>query len=118
MNEDEKRTPGAATEPVELHPGAEAREAARQAEIESRAWRRVRALKAFYTHLTLFSIVNFVLLLVDLSTPGRPWFFYPLLGWGLGLGLHAAQTFERLPWFTRDWEQKKFKQLLQRERRE
>ena len=116
MSEDEKRVPGAATEPVKLRPGLEAPEAARQAELERWAWRRVRALKAFYTHLTLFSIVNFVILIVDLSTPGRPWFFYPLLGWGLGLGLHAAQTFERLPWFTRDWEQKKLNDLLQRER--
>ena len=116
MSEDEKRVPGAATEPIKLRPGLEAQEGARQAELERWAWRRVRALKAFYTHLTLFSIVNFVILIVDLSTPGRPWFFYPLLGWGLGLGLHAAQTFERLPWFTRDWEQKKLNELMQRGR--
>ncbi len=117
MSEDKKPAPGAATEPAELHPGAQAREVARRVEIESWTWRRVRALKIFYTHLTFFLIVNFVILIADLSTPGPPWFFYPLLGWGMALGLHAAQTFERLPWFTRDWEQKKFNELLQREHR-
>lgn len=108
---------GAASEPVSLQPGIAVREAARQHEIERWAWGRVRALRNFYSHLSLFSVINLILLGVDLSTPSGPWFFYPLLGWGLVLGLHAAQTYQRLPWFTRDWEQRKFNELVDQERR-
>ena len=117
MTEERRPAPGAASEPVILHPGIAAREAAEQAEIERWAWRRVRALRVFYTHLTIFAIVSFVMLVVDLSTSGGPWFFYPFLGWGLVVGLHGVQTYERLPWFTRDWEQRKFQELIHGDRR-
>ncbi len=108
---------GAASEPVNLKPGIAAREAAEEARIERWAGRRVRAFRAFYTHLTIYSIVSFALLVVDLSVPGEPWFFYPFLGWGLVVGMHALQTYERLPWFTRDWEQRKIQELIDEARR-
>ncbi len=107
------RIRGAASEPIALHPGVSAREAARVAEAEKRAWKRVRALKIFYTHMMIYVVVNFVLIPFDLFTPGGPWFYWPLLGWGLCLGVHAAQTYEKLPWFTRDWEQRKVQELMQ-----
>ena len=94
-----------------------ARDMAREAELERWAWQRVRSLKAFYTHMTAFAVVNFALLWIDLSTPGGPWFFYPLLSWGLIVGLHAAQTYERLPWFSRDWERRKVSELIDQARR-
>jgi hypothetical protein len=112
MTGERVRTPGAASEPVTLHPGIEAREAAREAEIERWALRRMRAIRAFYTHLTIYAVANFALLIADVFMPGEPWFFYPLLGWGLGLGMHAAQTYERLPWFTRSWEERKLQDLI------
>ncbi len=101
-----------------MKPGIGVREMARRIEIEQWAWRRVQALRAFYSHLCVYTIVNFLLLIVDLATPGDPWFFYPLLGWGLGLGMHAAQAFDRLPWFTRDWEQSKVQELIEMRLRE
>lgn len=115
MTEQRRSARGAASEPVELNPGANVRAAAKDVEAEQWAWRRVKALRAFYTHLTIYALVNFVLMLIDIATPGGPWFFWPLLGWGLGLAMHAAQTFERLPWFTRDWEQRKVRELLNRD---
>ncbi len=117
MTVERQPTRGAASEPVYLKPEIAAREAAEEARIERWAWRRVREFKAFYTHLTIFSIVSFALLVVDLSLPGEPWFFYPFLGWGLAVGMHALQTYERLPWFTRDWEQHKVQELIDAARR-
>ena len=61
---------GRDSEPVELRPGVSAREAARAAELEQWAWRRVRSLKAFYSHLTAYILVNFVLFLIDQTTAG------------------------------------------------
>lgn len=107
---------GRGSEPVELAPGIGVREAAQEAELEQWAWRRVKALRLFYTHLTVYVILNFILLLIDISTPGEAWFYKVLLGWGLFLALHAAFTYELLPWSRRDWEQTKVRELMDEER--
>lgn len=104
---------GQSSEPVELRPGPNVREAGRIAEVERWAWGRVRSLRRFYTHLSVFLIVNFFLVLLDLSTQGETWFFMPLLAWGLVMGLHAAQAYEMLPWFTQDWEQRKVREYME-----
>ena len=103
---------GRDSEPVELRPGAGAREAARAAAHEQWAWRRVRSLKAFYSHLTAYIVVNFVLFLIDQTTPGPAWFYIPLIGWGLLVVLHALHAYEMLPWTTQDWEQRKVRDLI------
>jgi hypothetical protein len=105
---------GQATEPVELRPGTGAHDMAHAAEIERWAKHRVKSLRAFYTHLTVYVLVNFVLVLIDVSTPGEPWFYTPLLGWGLLLALHAAQAYEMIPWLSHDWERRKVNELMRR----
>ena len=107
---------GIGSEPVELAPGNDARAAAREVELEQWAWRRVRSLRLFYTHFTVYVVVNFLLLIIDISTPGDPWFYKVLLGWGLFVGLHAAYTYELLPWSSRDWEQRKVQELIDEQR--
>lgn len=104
---------GRSSEPLELRPGINAKNAAYVAELERWARRRVRALKVFYSHLTIFSVANLVLMLIDASTPGEPWFYKPLLSWGLILGLHALQAYEMLPWLGQDWEQRKIHELIE-----
>lgn len=111
-----QRIRGTGSEPVELQPGVGVREAAREAELEQWAWRRVKELRLFYSHLTIYVIINFALLLIDVSTPGDPWFYKVLLGWGLFVGLHAAYAYELLPWSTRDWEQRTVKTLMEAQR--
>jgi 2TM domain len=103
---------GQGSEPVELRPGAFVREQARLAEIEQWAWRRVRAMRAFYTHLTIFVGINFILFLVDSATAGPAWFFVPMLGWGLLLALHGLHAYDLLPWTTQGWEQRKVRELI------
>ena len=107
---------GGGSEPIELRPGAGVREAAREVELEQWAWRKVKALRLLYMHLTVFVFLNFILLLIDQTTPGDPWFYKILLGWGLFVGLHAAYAYELLPWSTRDWEQRKARELMEARR--
>jgi hypothetical protein len=106
------RMRGQDSEPIELRPGLSAREAARMAELEQWAWRRVRSLRAFYSHLTAYVLVNFVLFLIDSTTAGPAWFYIPLTGWGLLLCLHALHAYEMLPWTTQGWEQRKVRDLI------
>ena len=110
------RIRGRASEPVELRAGVSVREAAREAELEQWAWRKVKSLRLLYMHLTVYIFGNVILLLIDVSTPGEVWFYKVLLGWGLLVALHAAYTYELLPWSSTDWEQRKARELVERQR--
>lgn len=111
-----QRVRGGASEPIELRAGVGVREAAREVELEQWAWRKVKSLRLLYTHLTVYALGNVVLLLIDVSTSGEVWFYKVLIGWGLVAGLHAAYTYELLPWSSRDWEQRKVRQLIDEQR--
>ena len=71
----QRPTRGQASEPAAILPGPGAREAGHYAELEQWAWRRVRSLRVFSNHATIYMIANFVILLVDISTPGGAWFY-------------------------------------------
>ena len=111
-----QRVRGGASEPIELHAGVGVREAAREFELEQWAKRKVKSLRLLYTHLTTYALGNVMLLLIDVSTPGEVWFYKVLIGWGLVAGLHAAYTYELLPWSSRDWEQRKMRELIDEQR--
>ena len=111
-----QRVRGGASEPIELRAGIGVREAAREVELEQWAWRKVKSLRLLYSHLSIFVFGNVALLLIDQATPGEAWFYKVLIGWGLLVGLHAAYTYELLPWSTRDWEQRKVRELMDEQR--
>lgn len=60
-------------------------------EKEGRRW--ARRQHRFHAHLRTYLIVNGALLLIDLWTGEGMWFFWPALVWGMGLALHASNTF-------------------------
>jgi 2TM domain len=83
-----------------------------------RAHARVQALKGFYTHATAYVLVNIGLFVINLLTGGGWWFYWPLLGWGIGLGIHALSVFGFRGGGTwgRDWEERKTRELMDRDR--
>ena len=56
------------------------------------ARRRVKLKTGFYIHLLVYTLVNSGLLVVNLLGGGPRWHLAPLLGWGLGLGVHGLVT--------------------------
>ena len=56
-------------------------------------WRRRRRQQFINGHLRAYLIVNGFLFLLDLVTTGGVWFFYPMLGWGIGLAFDASAAF-------------------------
>ncbi len=61
------------------------------------ARKRVEEIKGFYMHLIAYVVINaFLFVLNVLTSPRHYWFFWPLLGWGVGLALHALTTFPGL----------------------
>lgn len=72
---------------------------------------RVEKLKSFYGNLISYCIVIPVLIIINLNTSNYQWFWYPMLGWGLGVTFHALETFG----FGKSWEERKIQQLLENE---
>ena len=59
-----------------------------------RARRRVEAKLGFYIHLGIYVAVNILLVFLNLRfSPEKLWFFWPLLGWGIGICFHALGIF-------------------------
>jgi len=77
-----------------------------------RARERVQALKGFYTHATAFILVNIGLVVINLLTGGGWWFYWPLMFWGIGLGIHALNVFGLSGRFGQDWEERKTRELM------
>lgn len=86
-------------------------------EAYEKARRHVRAIKGFYTHAATYCIVIGALFLIDLATPGRWWFFWPGIGWGIGLAVHALSVFGLGAWLGRDWEERKIRELIEKDKR-
>ena len=87
---------------------------------EDQAYRQARAqvreIRYFYSHLAIFAAVNLGLFIVDLLTGGGTWFYWSLLGWGIGLAVHAFKVYGPLGSIGRDWEERKTQEILERRR--
>lgn len=82
-----------------------------------KAQKKVEDLKGFYGNLSSYIIVNTGLLILNLVTsPNHLWFFYPLMGWGIGVAIHGMSVFNYMPFLNRDWEEKKIQELMSKEK--
>ena len=57
-------------------------------QIDALARKRAGAKMGWYVHALVYVCVNAGLALISVSS-GRPWFVFPLAGWGLGLAIHG-----------------------------
>lgn len=63
---------------------------ARMQETVGAAVRRLSHDRGFVIHFAAYLAVNALLIVINLvATPGKYWFYWPLLGWGLGIAGHA-----------------------------
>ncbi len=75
----------------------------------TRAKKRVEELKGFYGNLISYCIVIPTLALVNYFTFwGFQWFWFPMLGWGLGLSFHAFGVFG----YGKTWEERKIQEIV------
>ncbi|MDH1673142.1 helix-turn-helix domain-containing protein [Comamonas aquatica] len=82
---------------------------------EQLALLEVRKLKSFYLHLAQYVVVIAALCAINLlTTPHRLWFYWPALGWGIGILAHAATVFGWLPFLGVDWEKRQVEKRLGR----
>ncbi|MDX1386454.1 MAG: 2TM domain-containing protein [bacterium] len=63
-------------------------------EVYQKAKKRVEAKLGFYIHLTVYLIVNIGLIIVNfITSPQYLWFWWPLIGWGIGVFFHGMGVF-------------------------
>ena len=74
-----------------------------------RAKKRVKAQKEFYRHLTSYLVMGvFFFLLNAVTSFGNWWFYWPMLGWGIGILFHYFDVFG-LPGvgeISKEWEER------------
>lgn len=81
-----------------------------------RAKKRAKSLRSFYINLLCYCIAIPVLAIFNiLYTPEFLWFFFSAIGWGIGLTFHGMEAFNYYPFLGKDWEQRKFNELLEKE---
>ncbi|MBS7787912.1 2TM domain-containing protein [Flavobacterium sp. CYK-55] len=87
------------------------------------AYKRVKKLKSFYTHLMVYIIVNIFIMIARQSPDSAEenltfWSFENfsvVFFWGFGLAMHAFSVFGQ-DWFLgKRWEENKIKELMRRE---
>ncbi|SFS50972.1 2TM domain-containing protein [Zhouia amylolytica] len=83
-----------------------------------RAKKRVENLKGFYWNLGTYLIVIPLLAYVNYKTTWEDikWFWFPLLGWGLGIIFHGFSVFGAHKLFDKNWEDRKIQEFMDRER--
>jgi len=87
-------------------------------ETYERAKKRVEELKSFYSHLFVYLAVNAGLFLLNIITsPRHLWFYWPLIGWGIGLSIHGLSVFGTQKLLGKDWEEKKIREMMEKEKR-
>jgi hypothetical protein len=81
-----------------------------------RAKKQVEDEKGFYIHLLTYVLVNIFLVILNLVVSKNDlWFFWPMLGWGIGIFFHWLGVFGKNLVFGRSWEEKRIQKLMDKE---
>lgn len=82
------------------------------------AAKRVKKLKSFYSHLTIYILVNLLIVFINIQDlkAGESYFqyknFITLFFWGIGLLAHAMSVFVPQFFLGKNWEERKIRELM------
>lgn len=79
-----------------------------------KAQKRVKKIKGFYTHLSVYCVVIPVIIFVNLKyEPHFHWFWFSVCGWGTGLFIHWLTVFGfNLIGIGKNWEERKINEFM------
>jgi hypothetical protein len=86
-----------------------------EAQALRRARKQVKALRGWYVHLSVFMLVNLMLLLMNLMIGRGYWFVWSSLWWGVGLMIHGLVVWSKIGAFGKDWEERKIREYMERD---
>lgn len=89
-----------------------------ESEAYKKAAKRVKAKKEFYNHLATYIVMGvFFFLLNAVTAWGSWWFYWPMLGWGIGILFHYIDVFG-LPGVEQvndsEWEERAIREEMRR----
>lgn len=79
------------------------------------ARKKVEAKKEFYQHITVFVVMSvFFFTLNVLTAPYALWFYWPILGWGIGILFHYFEVFgfPAIPQMSEEWEEEQIREEM------
>lgn len=83
--------------------------------LEQLAFKKVRRLKEYYSHLLIYVVMNVSCAVLNfLTTPEYLWFVGMTIFWGLGLTIHTLRVFVFDRFFGAEWERVQVEKLLGR----
>lgn len=92
-----------------------------------RAKKKVDDIKGFYTHLTVYLVINTLLILIqtgifrtgfiEVGMPSWSYFTTPFF-WGIGLAAHGVYVFQDRFTFFKNWEERKIQEYMDKDEEE
>ncbi|HAO26670.1 MAG TPA: histidine kinase [Chryseobacterium indologenes] len=96
-------------------PNAVSTEVDNETEAYQKAQKRVKEMKRFYSNLISYCIVIPFLVFINLMTENdNHWFWYPAIGWGIGLAFRALRIFG----LGDSWQEKKIKEIMEQQKQQ
>jgi hypothetical protein len=86
---------------------------AKRADVDPRqkaARKRAKQIRDFYGHLSVYVVIIGFLFILNLVTGDGWWFYWPALGWGIGIAMHAMAVYGPGSWFNDQWEDRKVRE--------
>lgn len=88
------------------------------------AQKRVKAIKGFYVHLVVYLVINPVVFILNTRNDGiiegltELSSYSSMFFWGIGLVAHWASVFGPNFLFGKEWEERKIKELMDRDKKQ
>lgn len=78
-----------------------------------KAVEKVEKIKEFYQNLVSYAIFAPVMIFINLKfSPQFHWFYFPVIGWGIGVIFHGLEAYNYNVLLGKDWEEKKIRELM------
>lgn len=88
------------------------------------AVKRVKKIKGFYSHLMVYVVINIMIFIFNVQhlENGENYFqmknFFTAFFWGFGIVAHALAVFLPNKILSKEWEERKIKEFMEKEKRE
>lgn len=81
-----------------------------------RAGKRIEEIKGFYQHLLAYCLFTPFTIFINYKTYwDYKWFWFSVIGWGIGLVIHALVVFVHKGMLENKWEERKIEELMRKE---
>lgn len=85
-------------------------------EKEKRARKRIEQIKGFYQHLLVYVLyIPFTIFINYQTYWDYKWFWFSVIGWGVGVAIHAFWVFVHKDSLGSNWETRKIEALMRKE---